>query len=60
MTTQHIESVLTRLFENWAGERAQLVLPLAPSGSDRVYYRLQSANRVAIGAYNEDRKENIA
>ncbi|MEM1323334.1 MAG: RNase adapter RapZ [Bacteroidota bacterium] len=58
--TQHIESVLTQLFENWAGERAQLVLPLAPSGSNRVYYRLQSANRVAIGAYNEDRKENIA
>ncbi len=58
--TNSIELILTRLFEEWAGERATLVLPLAPSGSDRVYYRLQGASRQAIGAYNEDLKENMA
>ncbi len=60
MSTNHIESSLSNLFEQWAGERPTLVLPLAPSGSHRVYYRLSSKDKVAVGAHNLDRKENQA
>ena len=55
-----IEYSLAQLFEQWAGEKASLILPLAPSGSDRIYYRLQGKTKTAIGAFNEDRKENEA
>ena len=60
MTSSQIESALSELFEQWAGERPGLVLPLAPSGSHRIYYRLSGNGKSAIGAYNPDRKENIA
>ncbi len=55
-----VENTLTQLFEQWAGQRAELILPLAPSGSDRLYYRLQGKSKTAIGAFNEDRRENEA
>lgn len=55
-----IENQLSALFEQWAGEKTSLILPLAPSGSARVYYRLQSATKSAIGTYNPDDKENTA
>lgn len=60
MASVKVERLLTELFEQWAGESPGLVLPLAPSGSDRVYYRLQGKKKVAIGAYNPTRKENEA
>lgn len=60
MGSEKIEKALARLFEEWAGEKPNLVLPLAPSGSNRVYYRLQSKNRSAIGAYSPDDKETRA
>ncbi|TAK48112.1 MAG: phosphotransferase enzyme family protein [Saprospiraceae bacterium] len=60
MTSTQIETSLSQLFEQWAGERPSLVLPLAPSASPRIYYRLSSAEKTAIGAYNTDRKENAA
>lgn len=60
MPSLKIELMLSDLFEQWAGESPDLVLPLAPSGSERIYYRLQSRNRSAIGAYNPHPKENNA
>lgn len=60
MTAAKIEGALSELFEQWAGEAPELVLPLAPSGSARIYYRLQTRNRAAIGAYNPNPKENEA
>ncbi|HRD79155.1 MAG: phosphotransferase [Saprospiraceae bacterium] len=60
MVPVKIEHILADLFEKWAGESAYLVLPLAPSGSQRVYYRLQGPTKTAIGAYNPNRKENQA
>lgn len=60
MPSNKIEQALSALFEDWAGAPATLVLPLAPSGSARIYYRLQNADRVAVGAFNPDRKENEA
>jgi len=60
MTNQKIESLLSDLFEQWAGVPPTLVLPLAPSASPRIYYRLSNGDKVAVGAYNKDRKENAA
>ncbi len=60
MPTIQLEYQLAELYEAWAGEKPELVLPLAPSGSERVYYRLQSKSRSAIGAYNPDEQENKA
>lgn len=55
-----IELTLSNLYEKWANESPELILPLAPSGSARIYYRLQSQNRSAIAAYNPNKKENHA
>ena len=55
-----IEYILAELFEQWAGISPDLVLPLAPSGGNRVYYRLQSGKQSAIGAFSPDKKETAA
>ncbi|PHI21671.1 phosphotransferase enzyme family protein [Lewinellaceae bacterium SD302] len=60
MSNLAIESDLNRLFTQWAGRPAELLLPLAPSGSKRMYYRLQAGDKVAIGAYHLDARENEA
>ena len=60
MQTNTIESNFIQLFEQWSMEKATLVLPLAPSGSHRIYYRIQSENKSAIAAHNLNRKENEA
>ena len=60
MTNQKIEATLSALFEQWAGMSPELILPLAPSASPRIYYRLSAKDKVAVGAYNADKKENIA
>lgn len=60
MASIAIEQKLANLFETWCGEVPTLVLPLAPSGSDRIYYRLQSKNKLAVGAYNPHVQENEA
>ena len=54
------KALLSDLFEEWAGEEASLVLPLAPSGSTRVYYRLKGATKTAIGTFGSEKKENKA
>ncbi|RMD98997.1 MAG: phosphotransferase enzyme family protein, partial [Calditrichaeota bacterium] len=51
---------LAKLFERWAGQAPTKIVPLPAHGSDRKYYRLFGAKKTAIGAYNPDRKENIA
>jgi len=56
----HIRQQLISLFEDWAGEQVIAVQPLPSSGSLRSYFRMQSANQHAIGAYNPDRYENRA
>ncbi len=54
------QTQILELFENWAGEKAEIITPLALSGSDRKYFRLTSKNRTALGVYNSDAKENLA
>ncbi|MBK8706377.1 MAG: phosphotransferase [Saprospiraceae bacterium] len=60
MSAIKIELALSDLYEQWAGETPDLILPLAPSGSQRIYYRLQRGARTAIGAYNPNDAENAA
>lgn len=60
MKTKQIEAALTDLFEDWAGGAPDLILPLAPSGSDRVYYRLQNKEKAAIGTYSPNDAESHA
>lgn len=60
MASVAIEQQLSALFQEWSGEIPSLVLPLAPSGSDRIYYRLQSKNHLAVGAFNPHPEENEA
>ncbi|TXB62470.1 RapZ C-terminal domain-containing protein [Phaeodactylibacter luteus] len=60
MKATAIEQALSALFENWSGKSPELVLPLAPSGSARIYYRLQAEGKSAIGTYNPNRAENEA
>jgi len=55
-----IETALGDLFEQWAGEYPDLILPLAPSGSDRIYYRLQGRDHAAIGTYSPHDPESRA
>lgn len=56
----NIETQLSQLFEKWANESPTSILPLAPSGSPRLYYRLQSKTKTAIGTYGSNAKENHA
>lgn len=60
MSSLKTERILAELFEEWAGEPAELILPLAPSGSDRIYYRVKGRQKVAIGAYSPNDKETAA
>jgi len=60
MQNQKIESLLSELFEEWAGVPPTLILPLAPSASPRIYYRMSNGEKIAVGAFNADRKENAA
>ncbi len=60
MNNARIESALSDLFQTWAGSAPTLILPLAPSGSDRIYYRLQNNTHKAVGAYNPEERENNA
>jgi aminoglycoside/choline kinase family phosphotransferase len=55
----HTEA-LKHLFKQWSGQEVLTCVPLAPSGSDRIYYRLSGVNASAIGTYNADKKENQA
>ena len=60
MKSAEIERALRELFYEWSGEEPELLLPLAPSGSNRIYYRLKKGEKSAIGAYNPNAKENQA
>ena len=60
MASIKIERQLAELFERWADESPSLILPLAPSGGNRIYYRLKGENKVAIGAFSPNQKETQA
>jgi len=51
---------LNKIFERWSGEKAGRISTLPSSGSYREYYRITGKNKIAIGVFNADKKENIA
>ncbi len=51
---------LVKLYKQWAGEEADIIIPLPQAGSYRRYFRMKSKNRNAIGVFNADKKENNA
>ena len=60
MDATNLEKLISDLFESWANEKVETILPLAPSGSKRIYYRIQGKTKVAIGSYNDLSVENKA
>jgi len=58
MNAEELEKSFKKLYSNHFGEDANSLLPLAPSGSKRIYYRAKSKNHSAICAYNQDTEEN--
>ncbi len=56
----HFIEALKRLFFEWSGEEAENIDPLPQSGSYREYIRMKGSNKMAIGTYNYDLKENRA
>ncbi len=60
MSTQATEQQLAQLFEQWAGHAPEKITPMPAHGSDRKYFRLYGKEDTAVGAYNPDRRENIA
>lgn len=58
--TSKITEQLLALFKKWSGSDANSLVPLPASGSYRQYFRIANKQLTAIGAYNEDVKENIA
>jgi len=55
-----INPKITLLYNNWAGEKAVKITPLAISGSDRKYFRIVSASKQALGVLNPNARENLA
>lgn len=51
---------IQNLFESWAGQAPTHTEVLAPSGSDRRYFRLKTTETSTIAAYNANREENEA
>ena len=57
---KEITNQLKRLYERWAKEEALNILPLANSGSYRQYFRIIGKEKIAIGVFNPDNRENRA
>ncbi|MCK5823363.1 MAG: phosphotransferase, partial [Bacteroidales bacterium] len=58
-TNKHLSSLIS-LFEKWAGEKSTHSYKLPQSGSNRLYFRIISKTKTAIGVFNNNKKENIA
>jgi len=57
MTNAEMEAGLSKLFADWCGQAPLLILPLAPSGSDRVYFRLKAGDKSAVGTHTPHPQE---
>jgi aminoglycoside/choline kinase family phosphotransferase len=55
-----LEKDLSQLYVSWSGITPVSIEPLPAHGSAREYYRIFDGSRTAIGAFNEDRAENVA
>jgi len=57
---EETKTALIQLFEDWADDKVVETEILPQSGSYREYIRLIGEKRTVLGAYNTDKKENIA
>ena len=57
---ENIKLSLLELFYQYSGVKAENISVLPESGSNRKYFLISSMSIKAIGAFNPDRKENIA
>lgn len=55
---KNIISSLSTLYSEYFGVAPEIIAPLPQGGSDRKYFRLASAGKSAVGAYNIDIQEN--
>jgi len=55
-----LQQDLQELYQRWSGQSAEKILPFSAHGSSRQYYRVLGGAGTVIGAFNPDRKENIA
>jgi aminoglycoside/choline kinase family phosphotransferase len=59
-TKQEIQKQLEHLFEKWSDENVVKIIPIALSGSNRKYYRIQGSTKKAVGVFNDNKQENHA
>lgn len=55
-----IQHNLRRLYQEWCGRPVEQMRPVSADGSLRKYFRIMGSQPPVIGAFNPDRKENIA
>lgn len=55
-----LRQLITKLFEQWAGEPCEKPLALSANGSNRQYWRLIGNGHRCIAAFNADVRENEA
>jgi aminoglycoside/choline kinase family phosphotransferase len=60
MIDNTIQHDLKHLYRQTFGQLPQQILPLGADGSSRQYFRLHCEDHTVIGAYNTDRRENVA
>ncbi len=58
MNAVELENSFRDLYAQCLHEQPNSLLPLAPSGSKRIYYRAESSKQSAICAFNNDLEEN--
>jgi hypothetical protein len=56
----NLQHDLQELYQRWSGQSVQKILSFPAHGSSRQYYRILGGQGKAIGAFNRDRRENIA
>jgi aminoglycoside/choline kinase family phosphotransferase len=56
----NLQHDLQELYQRWSGQPVQKILSFPAHGSSRQYYRILGGGGKAIGAFNRDRRENIA
>jgi len=55
---KQLQRKIEALYTTWANEKVTAIEELPQSGSDRVYFRIRSARKQALAAYNQSAKEN--
>jgi aminoglycoside/choline kinase family phosphotransferase len=56
----NLQHDLQELYQRWSGQSAEKIVPFSADGSSRQYYRILGGAGTAVGAFNRDRRENIA